>query len=365
MRHFVLAALATACALPISAQDATEPAPKPVSVLVRPLWLGAEPPASRSARNIHIGWAGARGVPAEVTRSKEEAEALAWHVRSLLAAGSDFEQLAIEHSDARNAKKGAVLGTFQRGTLLPAMEAFLFGAELGAVSDPILSGNGYHVLQRVDWQAGCAQILVEGLTSESLNEARALVARLRAGEDFAELARAHSDHPESAERGGLFRVVERTALDRYVRAAAFRLPVGGISDPVESPLGYHVVKRLPLDAFPAELVESNWIRARAILISHAEIPGRPKLSQRSRAEAEKLARELHQRIRQGEARLEALAAEHTDDPTGRSRGGDLGWLYRQNYGMARGLDPLFHAEPGELLAPFQLPTGWVVARRER
>ncbi|UFJ40541.1 peptidylprolyl isomerase [Brevibacillus humidisoli] len=69
-----------------------------------------------------------------------------------------------------------------------------------------------------------------------------LAKRLKAGEDFAALAKEYSDDPGSKETGGLY---ENANVNDWVpefKEAALTLPIGEISDPVKTSYGYHVMK---------------------------------------------------------------------------------------------------------------------------
>jgi peptidyl-prolyl cis-trans isomerase SurA len=72
-------------------------------------------------------------------------------------------------------------------------------------------------------------------------QARALAARVRAGEDFATLAREHST-AGSREAGGDLGVLNRGEMNAAVEAAAFALPEGGVSDPLPIDGGYRIVR---------------------------------------------------------------------------------------------------------------------------
>ncbi len=90
--------------------------------------------------------------------------------------------------------------------------------------------------------------------------AEELLRRLRAGEDFAELARRHSDDPPTQSKGGDLGFFGRgVMLDAFERAA-FDLKVGETSEPVRTESGWHLIRlidRLPLVAEPLVHVYPN------------------------------------------------------------------------------------------------------------
>jgi len=75
----------------------------------------------------------------------------------------------------------------------------------------------------------------------ALAQANELVAKARAGEDFAELARAHSAAPSRSSGGELGRLA-RGELHPDLEKAAFALSPGAISDPISSGDGYRILK---------------------------------------------------------------------------------------------------------------------------
>jgi len=69
-----------------------------------------------------------------------------------------------------------------------------------------------------------------------------ILAQAKSGKDFGELAQTHSEDPGSKDRGGLYEDFERGTMVKPFEDAAFNLPIGSISDIVETRYGYHIIK---------------------------------------------------------------------------------------------------------------------------
>lgn len=83
--------------------------------------------------------------------------------------------------------------------------------------------------------------------SRSKDEARELASELKrqleAGGDFEELARLHSNCSSSS-RGGDLGLFGRGEMVPDFDAAAFSLPVDGMSEVVETEFGFHIIYRM-------------------------------------------------------------------------------------------------------------------------
>jgi len=89
-----------------------------------------------------------------------------------------------------------------------------------------------------------------------------ILARVKSGENFSELAKEYSEDPGSKENGGLYEDFGRGRMVKPFEDAAFSVPVGEISDIVETTYGYHIIKVVdrkretrPLDDIRPELEE--------------------------------------------------------------------------------------------------------------
>lgn len=92
---------------------------------------------------------------------------------------------------------------------------------------------------RFEIEAGSA---VRHIILDSQEAAEAALARLNAGEDFAELAREVSTGPSAESGGELGLVNENTQFDATFKEAALALEAGEISEVVQTDFGYHIIK---------------------------------------------------------------------------------------------------------------------------
>jgi parvulin-like peptidyl-prolyl isomerase len=86
------------------------------------------------------------------------------------------------------------------------------------------------------------KVCVSHVLVKSKEEADAVVARLRGGEDFAAVAKDKSQDPGSAQEGGDLGCVAANLFVPEFEEAAKTLPVGQVSDPVQTQFGFHVLK---------------------------------------------------------------------------------------------------------------------------
>lgn len=105
-------------------------------------------PSQIAARHILIAYHGAQRALSGITRTREQARALATQLAIDARAGKDWDTLWEENSNEPGGQRGGDLGTFGRGQMVPAFEKAAFGMEVGAISDPVETPFGFHVIQR-------------------------------------------------------------------------------------------------------------------------------------------------------------------------------------------------------------------------
>lgn len=160
-------------------------------------------------------------------------------VEEKLGAGADFAELARQYSeDPGSREEGGYLDCFRTGDFVPEFERAAFALRPGEVSAPVRTEHGYHLIllhEKREDELCASHILVRTGTDDSDKEqVRAELEGLReqalAGEDFAELARQHSEDP-SAELGGLWNIYDKNDIPPFLQPHLGPLELGGITQP--------------------------------------------------------------------------------------------------------------------------------------
>lgn len=171
--------------------------------------------------------------------------------------GEDFAQLAAAYSDAPDGMKGGNLG-WRSLDRLPTMfaEASL-KLKVGEVSPVLRSSNGFHLIKLLAKRGGGAAQAVEQTharhilikvnevvsESEARHKLESLHARIKHGENFAELARLFSQDGSASKGGDLGWIYPGDTVPEFERAMNLLAP-GELSQPVQSPFGFHLIEVL-------------------------------------------------------------------------------------------------------------------------
>lgn len=177
-------------------------------------------------------------------------------------------------TDTYSARQGGDLGWFTAFNMVYPFEKTAYTLEPGEVSMPVRSEYGYHLIETTDKRYARGTIEVahilayapEGATQEEMDAAKRKIdeiyAELQSGEDFATLARQHSQDKTTANQGGVLPVFGMREMLPEFEEAAFGLAADGdISAPFQTKIGWHIVKRIhrfaiePFESLKPELVQ--------------------------------------------------------------------------------------------------------------
>jgi len=75
---------------------------------------------------------------------------LAQEIKTKIASGESFANLAKQHSIDSSKKRGGDLGFFGRGVMVQEFEKAAFALEKSQVSDIVKTQFGYHIIKRLD-----------------------------------------------------------------------------------------------------------------------------------------------------------------------------------------------------------------------
>jgi peptidyl-prolyl cis-trans isomerase SurA len=176
---------------------------------------------------------------------------------SQLKSGADFRQVAASFSDAPDALQGGGMG-WRDAARLPSL--FLEAVKTlapGAVSAPLRSANGFHILMLNERRGSTAPVIVNQTrarhilirTNELVPEAEArrrlesIRERLENKADFAQLARQFSEDGSNAKGGELGWLSPGDTVPEFERAMSALQP-GQLSGPVQTPFGWHLIQVL-------------------------------------------------------------------------------------------------------------------------
>jgi len=169
--------------------------------------------------------------------------------------------------------------------------------------------------------------------------------QLQSGTDFNTLAASRSAG-DTALEGGELGWRKAAQLPPAFARAVDALEVGGVTQPMRSPAGIHILKLLDRRGGEGQMVEEFHVRH--ILIKPSEI--------RSEGEAAQLTQRLYDRIRAGES-FAALAKAYSEDPGTALNGGDLDWVTPD--AMTPEFGEVMTTTPENTLSrPFQTQYGW-------
>lgn len=185
----------------------------------------------------------------DIAAAKTQVDAVLQRIR-----GGETFQKAVSSSNQPFTFTGGDLGWRRLQDLPSLFTSIVPKLKAGETADPVRSDSGFHLVyleaergeDRIVSQTKARHILVK--PSEILSEEQArellvsLKARALAGEDFGKLAKEYSEDIGSAQEGGELGWTVPGQLVPEFEAAMAKTPIDGISDPVRTQFGWHIVK---------------------------------------------------------------------------------------------------------------------------
>jgi len=192
-------------------------------------------------------------------RVLQEKTALAEQIAKRASSGADFADLAREHSEAPEALKGGSLGWRTSDRLPELFVNAVAKLPAGQVAPVVRSPAGLHVLKLVDRRSEAPQastvnrtrvrhILLTATSPAAEEEAKRRLIEFKrtiqsGAASFESIARQFSVDGSAAKGGNLGWVFPGETVPDFERAMR-DLPVGGMSEPVKSPFGMHLIEVL-------------------------------------------------------------------------------------------------------------------------
>ena len=241
--------------------------------------------------------------------------------------GESYEKLREE------VKKEMIIARVQRGMVGP--KVFISDQEL---NNFINSADGQNLLV-IEYKFD--QILLK-----NKDDADEILVRLKDGENFDTLKNNKDESKRVEEVLSWKRISNIPSLFTNV---INEMQLGEFRGPIKSGAGFHI---LFLKDKRGETVKiEDQVLSRHILVQTSEV--------RSDSQAEKLIREIKEKLNQGES-FEILARLYSDDPGSKLDGGSLGWSSTDNYAPAfkKALD---NSEMNNITEPFKSSFGWHIA----
>ncbi|QGY47324.1 hypothetical protein GM418_27750 [Maribellus comscasis] len=180
-------------------------------------------------------------------------------VRQEILDGKDFNEASVEYSEDPSAKtnKGN-LGYFSAFTMVAPFEDAAYTTPVGQVSEPVRSSFGYHLIKVHEKRKNRGEIkvahimkmfprsgLTESVKKHLKSEIDSIYNLLESGGNFSELAKKLSDDKRSGQQGGEMPWFSAGRMLPAFSNPAFAIQnIGDYTKPVETPYGFHIIKKM-------------------------------------------------------------------------------------------------------------------------
>ena len=175
--------------------------------------------------------------------------------------------------------------------------------------------------------------------------------RVLKGEDFGKLAVEFSQDPSAKDNKGDLGYFSAFRMVYAFESAAFKTPVGKVSNPIRTRFGYHIIK--------VEDVRDN---RGEVTVAHIMIVNPKEEKPEDKDANKKKIDDIYQKLLQGE-NFESLAKQFSDDKSSSSKGGVLARFGSGQLSSEEFENTAFSlTKENPLSAPFQTRFGWHIAK---
>lgn len=179
--------------------------------------------------------------------------------------GASFEEMAKKHSvDVYSRPSGGDIYYITAGMLPESFEDAAYATEPGHVYPHVVKTKfGYHIIKVTDKRERIPEIRASHIlisyrtpdgkidTAAALAKIDSILAKIKNGADFAEMAKEYSQDPGTKEKGGDLGYFQRRQMVKEFDEAAFNLNVGEVSGVVKTRYGYHLIKVTDEKKYPS------------------------------------------------------------------------------------------------------------------
>ncbi|HEY4071489.1 MAG TPA: peptidylprolyl isomerase [Herbaspirillum sp.] len=226
-------------------------------------YLAAEAKAGPQTQELDVAQILIRVPDNATTEQVAERRKRAEEVYRQVHTGGDFGKLAATYSDAPDAMTGGDLGWRTPDHLPQLFAEAVANLKPGQLAPVIRSGNGFHILKLVDsrtvagasataaapvQQTHARHILIKVTPTVTAADARRKLVELKQRLDnhaatFEDLARLYSNDLSASKGGDLGWIYPGDTVPEFEKAMD-ALQIGQVSDPIESPFGFHLIQVL-------------------------------------------------------------------------------------------------------------------------
>jgi peptidyl-prolyl cis-trans isomerase SurA len=196
----------------------------------------------------------------QIAQAKEKIDAVYAEIKS----GKSFVDMAKIHSDDVNTKRNGGELSYLTAMLPDGYYEFenaMYTLDEGEVSEPVRSNIGFHLVQVIDKRPArgemhVAQILIRSKergqeVADAKERIDSVYLKLQRGASFEDMVALYSEDSNTKSKGGDLGVFSISTYEKAFEDAAYALKRDGeISKPIETSIGWHILKRIEKPAKP-------------------------------------------------------------------------------------------------------------------